>query len=216
MKPAINIGAYGWRHQHWSPAFYPDDLPEDWQLMFYSNEFNVVMVPATYWVEGVDCEQWLGSVHEKFRFWVQCEAEMFNTLSAAEITRQLKILSPQLVSLVFDGDERVLPPAVKSQMISMAESLNVPLLGINLTAGGEAVWQSGETSRSPHLRLACIRNELIDLRGVREVFEQFALQLGVPHSQAGNIAEACIIVQHPQLQADNIRRARTVLEVMGY
>ena len=40
----ITVGSYGWRHPHWRGSFYPEDLPEDWQLSYYSNEFSVVMV----------------------------------------------------------------------------------------------------------------------------------------------------------------------------
>ncbi len=45
----ILIGAHGWLHTAWQGGFYPDDLPEDWQLGYYSNEFPVVLMPAAYW-----------------------------------------------------------------------------------------------------------------------------------------------------------------------
>jgi len=45
----ILIGANGWRHPAWQEQFYPDDLPDDWQLGYYSNEFPLVFMPASYW-----------------------------------------------------------------------------------------------------------------------------------------------------------------------
>ena len=52
LKQMMNLGAYGWRHKHWSNTFYPEDLPvdadDDWRLAYYSNEFNAVLVPADY------------------------------------------------------------------------------------------------------------------------------------------------------------------------
>ena len=48
----ILIGAYGWLHQAWQDSFYPDGLPEDWQLGYYSNEFPVIMLPAAYGQQG--------------------------------------------------------------------------------------------------------------------------------------------------------------------
>lgn len=45
----ILIGANGWLHPAWQTTFYPDDLPNDWQLGYYSNEFPIAMMPAAYW-----------------------------------------------------------------------------------------------------------------------------------------------------------------------
>jgi len=229
-KQSISIGAYGWRHKHWLTSFYPDDLPEDWQLTFYSNEFNAVMVPSVYWSEHsivntiVDCEQWLDSVHDNFDFYVQCQAEMFDVLPAEEILDQLKILRPQLAALVFDGDERELHDDIKTQIIALAESLEVELIGINLDAGGSAVWREIDDSPlQPGLqpsaqqrcsKLACIENELTDMRMVRIMFERFASQFISRDTEQGS--GACIIVNHPLLQARNISSARAVLEIMGY
>ncbi len=42
----LRIGAAGWDHPAWTGAFYPDDLPADWRLVYYANEFPVVLVPA--------------------------------------------------------------------------------------------------------------------------------------------------------------------------
>ncbi|VAW50835.1 hypothetical protein MNBD_GAMMA06-453, partial [hydrothermal vent metagenome] len=54
VKQKIIPGAYGWRQKHWSNSFYPEDLPaeDDWRLTYYSNEFDVVLVPADYWQAG--------------------------------------------------------------------------------------------------------------------------------------------------------------------
>lgn len=71
----LRVGAYGWQHPHWLGSFYPDDLPADWQLGYYANEFNTVLVPAQY-LQSEDCdiEQWLDDVHETFRFYLQAPA----------------------------------------------------------------------------------------------------------------------------------------------
>jgi hypothetical protein len=45
----VLIGAVSWRHAGWRGNFYPDDLPEEWQLGFYGNEFRVAMLPAAEW-----------------------------------------------------------------------------------------------------------------------------------------------------------------------
>ena len=66
----IDIAAYGWEGESWQ-GFYPADLPEDWRLDFYSNEFRSVVVPLDMW-QGITAdvaEEWLDAVHAEFRFY---------------------------------------------------------------------------------------------------------------------------------------------------
>lgn len=46
------IGTKGWSHKTWLGSFYPDDMPVDWQLDYYSNQFACVLVTQQEW------EQW--------------------------------------------------------------------------------------------------------------------------------------------------------------
>ncbi|MBI3562714.1 MAG: hypothetical protein HY080_13465 [Gammaproteobacteria bacterium] len=45
----ILVGASDWQHPQWQQEFYPADLPPEWRLGFYSNEFRVVLLPMCYW-----------------------------------------------------------------------------------------------------------------------------------------------------------------------
>ena len=40
----ILIGSYGWQHEGWQDSYYPDDLPPEWRLGYYSNEFPLAVV----------------------------------------------------------------------------------------------------------------------------------------------------------------------------
>ena len=66
----IRFGTVGWQHSQWSDDFYPEDLPEDWLLSFYGNEFPVVAVPASVWSDdpSEQIEEWLDNSDEHFRF----------------------------------------------------------------------------------------------------------------------------------------------------
>jgi len=67
---AISVGACDWQHSQWQGNFYPDDLPEDWQLSYYANEYSTVLVPQARWqAEEADFEQWAEDVTEGFRFY---------------------------------------------------------------------------------------------------------------------------------------------------
>jgi len=200
LKQIINLGAYGWRQMHWSGVFYPQDLPmaddEDWRLAYYSNEFNAVLVPADYWLdgEGADCEVWLDSVHVDFKFFVQCRADMLESLSLADLTAALKKLSPQLSALVFLDDDLPMPESVKQTFVELAASLQLALIDVAADA----------------TRFLLLEDDLSDLRAIRATVEQFAVQRD--DAQAGST----IIVNHAQLQAGDLSKFRSMLEIMGY
>lgn len=40
----ILIGSLGWQHAAWQDNFYPEDLPPEWRLGYYSNEFPLAVV----------------------------------------------------------------------------------------------------------------------------------------------------------------------------
>jgi len=66
----IRVGACGWDHIDWPGAFYPDDLPEDWRLSYYANEFSSILVPEDVWqANDADFEQWVEDVPDDFRFY---------------------------------------------------------------------------------------------------------------------------------------------------
>ena len=71
----IFVAARGWSHSSWYGNFYPDDLPEDWQLSYYSNEFSAVVVPASEWVglDYVELERWVEDIPEGFHFYLEIE-----------------------------------------------------------------------------------------------------------------------------------------------
>ena len=68
---AIRVGACGWDQSHWQGTFFPDDLPDDWRLTYYANEFSAVLVPENEWcAAGVDFEQWADDVPDDFKFYL--------------------------------------------------------------------------------------------------------------------------------------------------
>jgi len=68
----LRIGSYGWKHKAWQDSFYPEDLPEDWQLTYYANEYSSVLIPTHYLLgDECDIEQWQDDVPDAFRFYLQ-------------------------------------------------------------------------------------------------------------------------------------------------
>ncbi len=67
------IASLGWDHAGWSGPFYPDDLPPEWRLAFYANEFRAVVVPAALWrkADATTVGQWVADTGEGFRFFFE-------------------------------------------------------------------------------------------------------------------------------------------------
>ena len=66
----VLVGASGWQHAAWCGTFYPDDLPEDWQLAYYATRFQAVWLPAALWQDVPDAtwDTWLHDAHAGFHF----------------------------------------------------------------------------------------------------------------------------------------------------
>lgn len=214
----IQLGAYGWQHAHWLSRFYPEDLPEDWQLMYYNNEFNSVLVPAAYWQTHSidDCVEWIGNVHENFRFFVECHVDMFAHVSKQALSAALQVLQPQLSALVFPDAKQPMSEPVKKDFLDM-----IDLFGVDVRSAGGwfdsqqdshvgGIWRDTDSEAS---NFALMENNLTDLRVARVLVEQFvaALESGEKSPEV-----ATIIVNHPQLQADDLSKFRAVLDLIGY
>jgi len=65
----ILIGAYGWQHPHWDEIFYPEDLPVEWKIGYYGNEYAVAVVPNSYWqADSGQYAQWLEESDDELQF----------------------------------------------------------------------------------------------------------------------------------------------------
>ncbi len=68
MTGRVYLGACDWRHPAWCGSFYPDDMPEEWHLAFYSTQYSCVWLSRATWHAARDFEDWLGEVGAGFRF----------------------------------------------------------------------------------------------------------------------------------------------------
>ena len=68
----VVVGARGWLHKPWIESFYPEDIPQDWRLGFYANEFNTLLVPWSQWSESVAAlEAELDDVADDFHLYLE-------------------------------------------------------------------------------------------------------------------------------------------------
>lgn len=230
MKPAITAGAYGWRHPHWSGCYYPEGLPsgepeydaDDWRLSYYSNDFESVLVPAIYWQSATveDCASWLDDVHPDFEFFVECYASVMDQPSLIQLAEVLSVLKPQLSALVVT--ESRVPASIaaeKAALLDLTDGLGINVYGFAAHSRSQGLWLPGEATDKMAGQVAdnllpsnfaLFNLDLKDLRQARACVERFVAQLDA------DVSQASIIVNHPQLQADDLLRLRSVLVLMGY
>lgn len=67
------VGLRDWTHPALGEGYYPDDLPEDWRLSYYANEFLAVLVPQIAWraLEREELAAWVDDAPERFRFFLE-------------------------------------------------------------------------------------------------------------------------------------------------
>ncbi len=104
----VLIGACGWKHAAWLDDFYSDDLPEDWQLGFYSNEFPVVYVSASDWVDENDMDEWIEDISDEFRFILQVPTEALKNESVfVSLLAKIEKLGEHCLGIVFELSQSI-------------------------------------------------------------------------------------------------------------
>ena len=96
----MQFGSKGWQHPTWMGSFYPDDLPSEWRLPYYSNEFDTVLIPSRELLSNHkdQIQEWLDDSADDFSFFVEFDAQQ-------EFSVQLQnaqLLLPQLAGIVLD------------------------------------------------------------------------------------------------------------------
>ncbi|MEN8177108.1 MAG: hypothetical protein ABFS39_00630 [Pseudomonadota bacterium] len=96
--PTFHIMPAGWDYPAWVEEFYPEDLPEDWRLSYFANEFSEVLVPQVSWVDaGTDqLQSWIDDVSEDFRFFL----EISDPVELSICDKQAEVLGSNLGGLV--------------------------------------------------------------------------------------------------------------------
>jgi len=98
----LDIVTLGWDLPGWLGKFYPEDLPPEWRLTYFANEFPAVLIPLRLWA-GADVRQmrrWAGDVHQNFRFYLELPARA----DPAAFGSKIAALGNKLCGLVGIGE----------------------------------------------------------------------------------------------------------------
>ena len=103
----VQIGACGWQYDAWQGEFYPEDLPDEWQIGYYGNEFQVVLIPSDYWLAGPEAiETWLEESDESLNFICEWPAGAKQTL-IAQAKQGIEILSDRVLGILIPLNSKV-------------------------------------------------------------------------------------------------------------
>ena len=74
MSDRLLLGFTGWP-LIW-PDYFPEDLPEDWRLAYYSNDADALVLSADELqaIDAEDLEEWCDDLPDYFRFYLKVDA----------------------------------------------------------------------------------------------------------------------------------------------
>jgi hypothetical protein len=204
----VMVGASGWEFSAWDERFYPEDLPEDWRLGYYSNEFPVVLLPASRLAEaGPDeVEEWLEETNAQFRFVLQLDLAPDTALEA-----KLAELHPKLLAVIVPRDGSIQPGELLADLPQVMEKATDQSCELHLQAGIGHCWNGqGAPCWGDDIAIVCLRSgDYKDMRQLKEVIAacQPALEEG---------RQLVLLFEGEAPDVEVMRNARTITELLGY
>lgn len=202
MSAAIAVAAVGWDHPGWCDRFYPDDLPPEWRLTYYGNEFLQVLVPADRWW-GVQApwEQWREDVDPSFRFVLEIgNAAQLSGSGVQWLGTAAEILGRQLAGAVswrpLEGEGAAALRRILGPERFLAQAGSEAGEGCRLAAGDGVVCGEVESVRAADLRW---------LRGLMESVQ------GAPGGEAGR----WLFIRGAPPEIEVIRRAVILQQLLA-
>jgi hypothetical protein len=187
----LAVGMWGWLEEPWTAGFYPEDLPEDWRLAYYANEFSRAYVPSSYWIGpgGRALEPWAAEVPAAFRFVLEWPARW----DRQQVSARLAPLLPSIAALVTPAGQGIGEGAVD---------------GLPLTPA-EAIWTPQRRCRSMPCGLGLLQ---IDAPVPAAVLKDWIADLAAQGAPGETLT---IIFAGDGHALDAARQARTIAELMG-
>lgn len=188
-SPGLRLGANGWKHDNWSGDFYPLDLPDDWRLTYYANEFSCVLVPAADWQDEPEPEHWLDEVPETFLFYLQASVQ---DVQQAQLARTAQSLGSQFGGIVADRPVAGIEPGLQFCHEPAGRAV-------------QGIWTPNHDTDSP---LALVSLQQADVRVWRHWLEQFS------HRNGGNLT--ALLVSDYDVNMRRMQQLKALMEMMGF
>ena len=95
----VLAGAADWQVQQWQDSFYPDDLPVEWQLSYYANEFTTTFIRYHDFHAEEDTEdlaEMLEDCPKQFRPVIVYDIDEEKPLDAGELVDWLNVIDSEM------------------------------------------------------------------------------------------------------------------------
>jgi len=224
MAPSPNlhleVAARGWDHAGWNGQFYPETLPSEWRLTYYSNEFHRVLVPARQ-AAAADAgliAQWREDVHSQFRFLIELRIDADQQMPDAHQLQRLQdglgaLLGGVLVSMPASARAAFVPlrravdqpVAVYVDADPSLEQACAELIG---QAGAGLCWRPARAGAARRLGLLQADEVTHGLRQLRAHIEEF---LG----QAPATDELLLVFEGSPPALDAMNEAKVIASLLG-
>ena len=191
----------GWDHSGWTGLFYPEDLPREWRLTYYANEFRGVLLPFRSWITArrQNLADWADDVHEGFQFYL--ELKQMEDLQACQ--ERVLPLGKNFTGFVLDKTEPLnlagRPPwwnEEAGQSVLFANRLTDLTLPAHSDAGSRTVF-----------RIPC--EELTDMMQQRKLLEQ-AVEWAADGSQV------LLFLEGDPPSVEKIRNLKLLAQFLGF
>lgn len=200
----LTVGAIGWDQDRWLEELYPHDLPYEWRLSYYANEFPVVLVPDSYWfkAELPDTGQWLDDVPDHFRFHIHVTQRLVESVRWLAVVGLCEDLKPKLGGWVLQLPEGLSEP-VKDRLTVMQATISTTVVGYNGVAT-TACWYRSKSADCGAIGVA-VFTKRPDPRVLRTLIEDF-----IDHSSG---ASRVLFFDAPY---GAVADARTIIRLLGF
>lgn len=197
----LQVGAYGWSYDSWIGGFYPEDIPEEWQLDFYSNAYRVVLVPETVWLSWREdgLEDFLDAVEGDFSFFFEVNDEITDA-KQLQLNRIVAVFERCAKGVVMFSEQDNIATEYCSlpvTLVSKSKSLGTWRWGqVDYVCSGEPCGVVFELSTEAKLQT--------------ELLKSFMNSLPV------NTEGAALLVRNEELDMAQLYNLKTIGEFLGY
>lgn len=150
----VEVVPRGWEGGAWISDFYPADLPPEWRLAYFANEFPAVLVPAERWLGvGDGLAELAAAVREGFRCYLELPGSVWDARSWRPAAERL---GARLAGLVATDAARAPDPSAGVPFWLLAERSQpgwapARLAPVDLSGGPRAqrAWLEGLAASAP-------------------------------------------------------------------
>jgi Protein of unknown function DUF72 len=211
------VAARGWMHPGWRGAFYPPDLPDEWRLDYYANEFRGVLVPFETLRDSSaeDIALWRESVGPGFWFALELRA----TAGVAALLAKCTPLAGRIAAILLRraGNASFSPASLDSDLrtlrtiaVAVDAPADDPALLEMLARRGAGLYWPAPSAHAPRGGSAIGRLQRnSNLQALRAQIEEFlSYAAGCPH--------ALLVAEGASPDVELMRQAKAIGELLGH